>query len=418
MHLTEHEQAIRDGKHGEAARLAMEIMTELGRLYGADRLLPVSQVHIDATIYMVDAGVDFVERMVAWGGRVAVPTSLNPSAIDLEHWESYRATPHLLERSRRLERAYLAMGAAPTWTCTPYQTGIIPRFGEQIAWGESNAIAFANSILGARTNRYADLMDICAAVLGKVPAFGLHLSGNRKADMVIRLEDVPAGWRADPALIPLIGYVVGELAGDRIAAVSGLPVDLPTDGLKAFCAAAASSGAVGLVHLEGISPEAQVLENCLARPDAIEETRVPPAMIRKAEERLSSSAAGHCDLVVLGCPHLSFAEFFDLERLMQGRTVHANIVFWAVTSRAVYQLIRTAGILKRLESSGVMVFQDACPLQYPRERWRFLAAMTNSAKFANYCHSQTGLAVRYAGMRDCVATAVRGNFQRASMPWK
>jgi predicted aconitase len=418
MHLTEHEREIREGKHGKAARMAMEIMTDLGRLYGAERLLPVSQVHIDATIYLVDAGVDFAERMVEWGGRVAVPTTLNPSAIDLAHWEEYRATPQLLERSRRLERAYMAMGAAPTWTCTPYQTGIVPRFGEQIAWGESNAIAFANSILGARTNRYADLMDICAAVLGKVPAFGLHLSDKRKADMIIRLGDVPAAWYANPALIPLIGYVVGELAGDRIAAVSGLPVDLPTDSLKAFCAAAASSGAVGLVHLEGISPEARVLEACLADRAVIEETRVTPARIRKAEQRLSSSAGDHCDLVVLGCPHLSFAEFLELVRLMEGRTVHTNVVFWAVTSRAVYQLIRTAGILKRLENSGVMVFQDACPLQYPKEGWRFLAAMTNSAKFATYCYSQTGLVVSYAGTRDCVTTAVQGHIHRAAMPWK
>jgi len=219
-------------------------------------------------------------------------------------------------------------------------------------------------------------------------------------------------------IAPLIGYVVGEMAGDRIAAVCGLPATLPTDSLKAFCAAAASSGAVGLVHLVGISPEAPELSACVGHPAALEELTLSPLMIREAAERLSASSVGGCDLIVLGCPHLSFSEFGQLLELLGGRTVHANVVFWAVTSRAVYQLIRSAGILAKLEDSGITMFQDACPLRYPRENWRFDSAMTNSAKFANYCYSQTGLAVVYAGMRDCVNTAIRGSICQTEIPWK
>ena len=176
MRLTDQEQEILKGKHGEAPRIALSVLVDLGEVFGAEEMMRVSQVHIDMTIYMVDAGVEFAEGLADLGGKVAVPTSLNPSAIDLERWKEYRAPAKLLDKSRRLERAYLRMGATPTWTCAPYQQGMIPRFGEQIAWGESNAIAFANSIIGARTNRYGDLMDICAAIIGRVPKFGLDSS--------------------------------------------------------------------------------------------------------------------------------------------------------------------------------------------------------------------------------------------------
>ena len=262
MHLTPEEEQVLSGCRGEAARIAMAVLADLGTVFGADRLIPVAQVHIDTTLYMVDAGVEFAERMASQGGRFCVPTSLNPSAIDLLHPEAMRVPADLLENSRRLERAYLAMGAAPTWTCTPYQHGFVPRFGEQIAWGESNAIVFANSVLGARTNRYADLMDICAAIIGKAPHFGLHLEGNRRAELIVDAAGLPRHVSADPAAYPLLGYRVGELAGDRIPAVTGIPAEVSTDALKAFGAAAASAGAVGLFHMVGVTPEARRLEMC------------------------------------------------------------------------------------------------------------------------------------------------------------
>jgi predicted aconitase len=180
MRLTDEEKSILDGKQGEAARIALSVLVDLGKVFGAEELMKVSQVHIDTTVYMVDAGLEFAERLADLGGKVAVPTSLNSSAIDLRRWKEYRVPPEIISKHQRLAEAYLKMRGIPTWTCAPYQNGIIPRFGEQIAWGESNAIAFANSIIGARTNRYADLMDICAAIIGKVPKFGLHLTENRR----------------------------------------------------------------------------------------------------------------------------------------------------------------------------------------------------------------------------------------------
>ncbi|NIS60751.1 MAG: DUF521 domain-containing protein, partial [Proteobacteria bacterium] len=263
MQLRDQEKEILDGKHGEARRMALSILVDLGELFGAEEMMAVSQVHIDSSIYMVDAGLEFVERFAELGAKVAVPTSLNPSAIDLERWKEYRVPPELLDKSRRMERAYLKMGVTPTWTCAPYQQGLIPRFGEQIAWGESNAIAFANSIIGARTNRYGDLMDVCASLVGRVPRFGLHLPVNRRAELLIRLTGVTDEMFEDRGIYPLLGFLVGEMAGDRVVAIEGIPQSVEMDSLKGFCAAIASSGAVALFHLVGVTPEAQTLEMCL-----------------------------------------------------------------------------------------------------------------------------------------------------------
>jgi predicted aconitase len=407
-----------DGDAGEAARLAMAILVDLGEVFGAPDLMPVAQVHIDATLYMVDAGVEFAEHLARLGARVAVPTSLNPAAVDLIRWRELRVPRDLLENSRRLERAYLAMGAVPTWTCAPYQQGMVPRFGEQIAWGESNAIAFANSVIGARTNRYGDLMDICAAIIGKVPRFGLHLTENRHARVVIRLAGLTAEMFAEPSIYPLIGYRVGEIAGDRVAAVDGLPVDMGVDALKQFFAAAASAGAVGLCHLTGVTPEAATLADCLGGAEPEAWIDISPADICRVEDHLQPAAVKRVDLVTVGCPHYSVAEFESLARHMNGRQVADGVAFWAFTNRSVYAWIDTGGVLKKLSDAGVSVFTDGCPLQYPKKSWNFSAAVTDSAKFAHYCRSQTGFDAAFTDLGTCVEAALGGTFQRRRSPWR
>ena len=418
MRLTGEEKSILDGNQGEAARIALSVLVDLGELFGAKKLMKVSQVHIDATLYMVDAGLEFAEKMADLAGEVAVPTSLNPSSIDLQRWKAYRVPPEVLSKHKRLEKAYLKMRATPTWTCAPYQHGIIPRFGEQIAWGESNAIAFANSIIGARTNRYADLMDICAAIIGKVPKFGLHLTENRKAKMLIRLEDITSPMFENEAIYPLLGYLFGEMAGDQVAAITGIPQNVKIDSLKGFCAAAASSGAVGLFHMVGITPEAQTLEKCLhgSKPENIYD--ITPKLIEEAEDRLWAVKSDAIDLIVNGCPHYSPAEFYRLVQLIKGKKVHSSVIFWVFTNRSVYAWIKDNGVLADLTDAGVMVFTDGCPLQYPKESWNFTAAMTDSAKFANYCFSQRGLDTAYGSIEDCVETAVRGKICRRESPWR
>jgi predicted aconitase len=317
-----------------------------------------------------------------------------------------------------MEMAYLKMRATPTWTCAPYQNGIIPRFGEQIAWGESNAIAFANSIIGARTNRYADLMDICAAIIGKVPEFGLHLTENRRAKMLIRLKEITTPMFENEAIYPLLGYLLGEMAGDQVAAITGIPLNVKIDSLKGFCAAAASSGAVGLFHMVGITPEAQTLEMCLHGNKAKNVYDITPKMIADAEDRLWTMQTDAVDLIVTGCPHYSPSEFIRLAQLIKGEKVHSSAVFWVFTNRSVYAWIKDNGILADLTAAGIMVFTDGCPLQYPKETWHFNAAMTDSAKFANYGFSQRGLETAYGNLENCVETAVRGKICRRKSLWR
>ncbi|MBW1730249.1 MAG: aconitase X catalytic domain-containing protein [Deltaproteobacteria bacterium] len=417
VYLTDEEKRILDGDKGEAARLALSILVDLGKLYGAETLMPVSQVHIDATLYMVDAGLQFAEKMASLGAKAAVPTSLNPSAIDLIRWKELRVPPEELIKHQRLASAYLTMQATPTWTCAPYQQGIVPRFGEQIAWGESNAIAFANSVIGARTNRYADLMDICAAIIGKVPKFGLHLKRNRKAKLLIELKGFTTPMFENEALYPLLGCVVGEIASDQVAAVSGIPSAVTFDNLKGFLAGAASSGAVALCHLVGITPEAQDVEMCFQgdRPKRV--LQITPKMVADHEQRLQSAKDDNIDWITVGCPHYSPAEFTQLLRLVEGKRVHQSVAFWVFTSRTVYAWIKENSILKQLTDAGISVFTDGCPLQYPRKSWNFSAAMTDSAKFANYCYSQTGLPVIFGSLEDCVESAVTGKIQRRKSPW-
>src|SRR5499426_4581677 len=258
--LSERDRAMLAGDRGPAAQLAMSIVVRMAAVYGASELMDVSQAHIDSTIYLGDATLEFAERLASLGARVAVPTSLNVSGVDECGWKDWAVSPEWAAKAARQMLAYERMGASPTWTCAPYQTAMRPSFGQQVAWGESNAIAFANSVIGARTERYPDLLDVCCAITGRVPAVGLHLDENRAGQLLLRLVDVPAALQRDDQFFAVLGHLVGKLAGDLIPVVDGITVSPPEDQLKAFAAAAASSGRVALFHIVGVTPEAPTLD--------------------------------------------------------------------------------------------------------------------------------------------------------------
>src|SRR5437867_6022141 len=232
--LSERDQAMLDGGRGPAAQLAMSIVVRMADVYGASELMDISQAHIDSTIYLGDATLEFAERLAGLGAKVAVPTSLNVSGVDACGWKDWAVPPEWAAKAARQMLAYEKMGAVPTWTCAPYQTHMRPAFGQQIAWGESNAIAFANSVIGARTERYPDLLDICCAIAGRVPAIGLHVAENRGGQILLTLSGVPVALQRDSQFFAVLGHLVGKLAGDRIPVVSGLVVSPHEDHLKAF----------------------------------------------------------------------------------------------------------------------------------------------------------------------------------------
>src|SRR5688500_15867936 len=251
LHLSGDERAMLAGEAGEATRIAMRIVGRQAPVYGADSLLEISRAHIDGCIYEGDAGLAFAERLADLGGRVRVPTTLNVVSLDLRHWRELGLEEGYADKARRLGNAYVRMGARPTFTCAPYQTAGAPIFGEQIAWAESNAVAYANSVIGARTNRYGDYLDACCALTGRVPAAGLHLDEHRLGQVLVRLRGVPPALFARDDFYPVLGYVLGELVADEVPVVEGLDARPSDDQLKALAAAAATSGSVALFHLVG-----------------------------------------------------------------------------------------------------------------------------------------------------------------------
>lgn len=315
LRLTEEEHAMLAGEAGEAAALAMRIVARLAPLYGATELLPISRAHIDGCIYEGDAGLEFAERLAASGGRVAVPTSLNVISLDRAHWRELGLSPAYADKARRLGQAYVAMGATPTFTCTPYHTEARPTFGEQIAWAESNAVAFANSVIGARTNRYGDYLDISCALTGRVPAAGLHLDENRLGQALIRLPRLPCGLAERDDFYPVLGYLIGSFIDDEIAVVEGLDASPSEDQLKALAAATATSGSVALFHLVGITPEAPTTAAAFGGSPPLRTIDVSMDDLRRARAELTTHAGEEIDVVGFGSPHCSFPECQVLARL-------------------------------------------------------------------------------------------------------
>src|SRR5437868_9514308 len=213
LSLSDRDRAMLAGEHGAAPQFAMSILVRMADVYEARELMDISQAHIDSTIYLGDATLEFAERLTSLHARVAVPTSLNVSGVDECGWKDSAVSPDWAAKAARPMLAYERMGAVPTWTCAPYQTHMRPIFGQQIAWGESNAIAFANSVIGARTERYPDLLDICCAITGRVPAVGLHLAHNRAGQLLVRLVGVPRALQEDDQFFAVLGHLVGQLAG-------------------------------------------------------------------------------------------------------------------------------------------------------------------------------------------------------------
>jgi predicted aconitase len=414
MQLTEDERALAADETGRASGIAMRIVAEAGALLGADRLIPVASSHIDGALYHGHSGTAFAERLVAAGARTAVPATLNVGSLDLIHPDRVHLRGETREMALRLMNAYLAMGCKPTWTCAPYQAGHRPALGQDVAWGESNAVAFCNSVLGARTNRYGDFMDIACALIGKAPRYGLHLRQNRRARIVVDTMRISSRLKRLDAFYPVLGSWFGSTVGGEIGAILGLQGFPDEDDLKAFGAAAATSGAVGLFHIVGVTPEAPSLAAILAQ-EPIERIVVEPKALRDARDALSTATGDQVDVIAVGSPHFSLEEFASLELAIGGRRL--VLPFFANTSRAVWQRLEEAGRRAALEDSGITFVLDTCVVTTPILVASAGVLMTNSGKFAHYAPSNIGYAVHYGSLAECVETAVAGHLVRSEESW-
>jgi predicted aconitase len=410
LELSPFDRQLMAGAHGAGAAFAMRLLARFAEAVSAPRFIDIEAAHVDGCLYLGRASLDFAERMASLGGKVRVPTTLNVGSVDLIHPELFHGPKEHGENGARLMRAHVELGCAPTFTCAPYQSAYRPRFGAQIAWGESNAIAFANSVIGARTNRYGDFIDLSCAMTGRAPEYGLHLKENRRARAVVEVHSIPDDWDLERVAVA-VGHTIGRRCGALVPAVVGLPPDISEDDLKALGAAAASSGAVALFHVVGRTPEAPDLESaCGGRaPELV--VKLSADDLREAARSLSSVADGApLGAVSLGTPHFSLAEFARLMPLLDGPTPRVDI--WINCSRATLAELRERGWEERFREARVTLVVDTCVYVGTLMCVEAGALMTNSGKCAYYGPANLGVEVAYGSLAECIASARAGKVVR------
>ncbi len=423
MELSVRDRELLDGRHGEAARFAASIVVRMAEVLEAERLLTIEQAHIDACALMSVSSRDVVRFLADRGGRVCVPTTLSMVSLDLEGWGELGIDAGYADMAGEIARAYTDLGCIPTWTCAPYQGYLTPRFGQQVAWGESNAVAYANSVLGARTERYADYLDICAAIVGRVPHAGLHRSENRIATVHFRVAEAnPADWETTAAWACL-GSLVGRWSGSNVPVIDGLPPLRPSnDMLKAFGASAASAGAVGLFHLVGVTPEAPDLRTACGRRTPPQRRDITRADLSASWKDLAAMEEGsRIDAVILGCPHFSYQEFEALTRCFAHRTnqrVHENVQFLVFAGGEILELVRRSGWIDMLRDRGVTIVRDTCPFHSPVVDADAARIMTNSGKCAYYAPGELDVTVGFDSLDRCVEAAINGRIPPGGNPWR
>ena len=392
LELKPEERAMLDGKHGKAARKAMEIITSLGEIYGAKRLIPVSSVQIAGVSYdnLGESGLEFLSDMAA-DGRVRVLTTLNPAGMDLEDWKRHGISPDFAKNQERVVEAFAKMGVMTTCTCTPYLVGNLPHYGEHIAWAESSAVCFANSVIGARTNREGGPSALAAALTGLTAEYGLHIDENRVAEVKYEVRATLRGTDD----FGLLGQVIGERTNKAIPFITGIS-KATTEDLKSFCASVATYGGVAMFHMEGITP---------SRTSIPEKTEVvTQGQLEKAREKLDDKGA-EIDFISIGCPHASIGEIAQIATMLDGKTVKNGKTVWITTARPTKDLAVKMGYYDKIERSGAFLVSDACCAVAPL-KGRFKGLMTDSAKACFYARGKNKFKTEIRTVEQCIREAV------------
>ena len=411
------DRALLDGSRGAGVALAMRVLVRVADVLGAEHLLDIEGAHIDSCLFHGRSGIDFVERLATDDARVVVPTTLNVSSLDLLHPELYRGDAETAALSRRLMEGYEQLGCEPTWTCAPYERRQRPGFGDHVAWAESNAIVFANSVLGARTHRYGDFIDICAALTGRAPAAGFHLDEARAGTVVYEVDGLAPELASSDVLAPVLGYLIGADCGAGVPVIDGLPAGQPEHRLKALGAAAASSGSVGMFHCVGTTPEAPDRETALQHRPAERIERVGPARLASVRSLFAPEPGTAVGGVCLGTPHYGIAEFQRLVALLGGRSLAAGVRMYVNTGREILHEFQLRGWAATLEAAGVQIVTDTCTYITPVTEPMDGVVLTDSAKWAHYAPGNIGVEASLVAIDDCVESAVTGVVVDATSSW-
>ncbi|MFV1876121.1 aconitase X [Nioella sp.] len=409
--LSGQDRAMLDGAEGQACALAMQMLCTMAVLQGATRLIDVTRGHIDGCIYGGLANLSFAERMAEMGGKVRIPTTMNAISVDRENWQQQGVPPDFGLPASRLADAYTRMGTRSNFTCAPYYAKDPPALGENIGWSESNAVIFANTALGARTTKHPDFLDLFIALTGRAPLAGVYLPANRVARRVINV-DLPEGY--DDALWPLLGWLAGKIAPDRIPLLTGLQGAAPgQDDLRAICAAFGTTSAAPMLHVAGITPEGD-----MPPADSADHHTITRADLAAAWQQFNSGPST-VDLVALGSPHLSLEETRAFTGLLAGKRRCETTAVIVTLGRDIRAQAETEGVVAALEAAGVQVIPDICwcsitePVFPPDAR----TLMTNSGKYAHYAPGLSGRAVRFGGLAACALAAQTGQAPEGLPNW-
>jgi predicted aconitase len=402
VQLDDRDRGLLDGAEGEAMALAMAVVLRAAEISGAARLQDISFAHIDACFYNGQAHVDFAQFMVDKGARLAVPSWTNTSLVSQVQRDVRPRSddPIVVSGAHLLMELYERLGCEPVWTCAPYQLPGGPVFGD------------------ARTNKYGDYLDVCAALVGRVPYSGLHTDQGRRGSVLFTLDRIPDELRREDIFHHVLGHRIGKVAGSRVPVIDGFPEDTNADQLKAISAATAASGGVALFHAVGVTPEAPDLETAFQGESPDEEIQVAPHDLVAARDSLSMGRGGPIDMVAVGTPHFSFTEFARLVPLVEGRRVHDGTLFYVSTSRYVQAQVEKEGWAGILDAAGVRVIVDTCTYFSPAVRGCRGRVMTNSAKWAYYAPGMLAVESVFGTLEECVESAVRGEVWRDPRLWR
>ena len=398
MELKPLEQQMLDGKHGKATQKAMQILTALGKIYDAQYMLPVTSVQVAGVSYdnLGEAGLAFLDDLVQGGAVARVLTTLNPAGMDIDDWGKLGIPPDFAKNQVRVIEAFEQMGIISTCTCTPYLSGNLPHFGEHIAWAESSAVAYANSVIGARTNREGGPSALASALTGVTPAYGFHLPENRKPSLTFNVRFQVQGTHAFGVLGWMIGKQLETSSTSRVPYLKGIAA-ATLEELKSFCASIATYGGVALFHMENITPEAQLH----AAPT--EEMTLQVSDFETALTALNASEH-EIDFVTLGCPHLSIREVRAIAQRLEGKKVKKE--FWVTIARPVKHIADRMGYTQIIEKSGVIIATDTCCVVAPI-KGRFRAMATDSAKACYYAQTKNGFQTRLMSFDEVISEALK-----------
>ena len=407
MHLSRTEELMLKGEHGSSIQKAMEILVTVGDIYKASKLIDVSSVHISGISYRNarESGAKLVEAFASSGRRFVVPTSSNVLGMDATRWAELGFPEDFVEGQNRILRSYERMGIVPIHTCTPYYSGCILRSREDVAWAESAALIFANSVLGARTNRESNPTATSSALTGKTPLYGYHIDENRAGSILV---DVHCELK-ESSDYSAVGFCVGSQVGSEVPVFLFKNSKPNIDDLKSLGAALATSGEVALFHVIGITPEAKDQKSAFHGDKPIDRIRVNGSDTRQALQ-VFFSGSEEVDHVMIGCPHSSLTELREVASLLEGKRVHPRVKMWTCTSAAVRSIGERNGVVQMIEKAGAHVVTDTCTVNVPCKDLGFKTMATSSTKAAKYCSEIDHLNVFVGSLKQCVQCAIDGRW--------